>query len=150
VVKTIGDAVMAVFLRPISALRAILNAQQRLAHPTHGAEPLSLKAGIHTGPCVAVTLNDRLDYFGSTVNLASRLEGLSGVYGGVIISPVVRDDPEVAEWLASGALSIGHFDATLKGFEGEHFALWSITPKSPTPEPGRRVERLASVLRQLA
>ena len=34
--------------------------------------PLQLKAGLHTGPCIAVTLNDRLDYFGSTVNLAAR------------------------------------------------------------------------------
>src|SRR6185503_17183727 len=75
-VKTIGDAVMAVFRQPSSALKAMLHAQQRLADPNTG-QPLTLKAGVHVGPCIAVTLNDRLDYFGSTVNLAARLEGQS-------------------------------------------------------------------------
>ena len=70
-VKTIGDAVMAVFRQPASALRAMLHAQQRLAAPTEGMAPLQLKAGLHMGPCIAVTLNDRLDYFGSTVNMAA-------------------------------------------------------------------------------
>ncbi len=58
-VKTIGDAVMAVFRRPVAALRAILKAQQALASPPEGVRPLLLKAGIHVGPCIAVTLNDR-------------------------------------------------------------------------------------------
>src|SRR5207237_10467467 len=61
-VKTIGDAVMAVFRQPSAALKAMLDAQQRLANP-NGAQPLNLKAGLHVGRCVAVTLNDRLDYF---------------------------------------------------------------------------------------
>ncbi|HYX29617.1 MAG TPA: adenylate/guanylate cyclase domain-containing protein, partial [Pyrinomonadaceae bacterium] len=75
-VKTIGDAVMAVFRQSSSALKAMLEAQQRLADPS-SRQPLSLKAGLHVGPCIAVTLNERLDYFGSTVNLAARLEGQS-------------------------------------------------------------------------
>ena len=29
-----------------------------------------LKIGIHHGPCIAVNMNERLDYFGSTVNIA--------------------------------------------------------------------------------
>ena len=33
-----------------------------------------MRVGIHQGPCVAVTANDRLDYFGTTVNIASRVE----------------------------------------------------------------------------
>jgi class 3 adenylate cyclase len=127
VVKTIGDAVMAVFLRPINALHAILKAQRELASPSDGAPPLRLKAGIHTGPCVAVTLNDRLDYFGSTVNLAARLEGLSSAHGGIVISAAVHDDPEIAAWLASGAATAEPFEAELKGFEGERFELWSVT-----------------------
>src|SRR6185437_10449918 len=78
VVKTIGDAVMATFQRPVAALHAVLAAQRALASPAAGARPLRLKAGLHYGPCIAVTLNDRLDYFGSTVNIAARLVGLSG------------------------------------------------------------------------
>ena len=97
-VKTIGDAVMAVFRSPAGAVRAMLHAQQRLASPPEGMQPLSLKAGLHTGPCIAVTLNDRLDYFGSTVNLAARLEGQS-TGDDVVISTAVYSDPEVRELL---------------------------------------------------
>ena len=99
-VKTIGDAVMAVFRRPASALKAMLSAQEMLAAPPQGNAPLTLKAGVHTGPCIAVTLNDRLDYFGSTVNMAARLEGLS-TGNDVIISHALYDDPEVRAFLAS-------------------------------------------------
>ena len=53
-VKTIGDAVMAVFRRPAGALRAILKAQATLADPPDGLRPLMLKVGIHSGPCIAV------------------------------------------------------------------------------------------------
>jgi class 3 adenylate cyclase len=123
VVKTIGDAVMAVFTRPVNALRAIFKARQALAE---GDTPFDLKVGVHTGSCVAVTLNDRLDYFGSTVNIASRLESLSGAHGGVVISAAVHDDPEVAEWLAGGSAAAQRFEAELRGFEGERFELWSL------------------------
>src|SRR5262252_1802472 len=48
-VKTIGDAVMAVFRQPASAVRAMLHAQRALASPPAGMMPLTLKAGMHTG-----------------------------------------------------------------------------------------------------
>lgn len=128
-IKTIGDAVMASFRHPVAALRAMLRAQQALASPPDGARPLLLKAGIHYGPCLAVTLNDRLDYFGSTINIAARLEGLSSG-GNVIISQAVREDPEVAELLAEPANALGAepFKAALKGLEGEQFDLWRVAP----------------------
>ena len=126
-VKTIGDAVMAVFRRPASALRAMLKAQQSLASPPEGTQKLTLKAGLHTGPCIAVTLNDRLDYFGSTVNLAARLEGLSNG-SDVIVSTDVYADPEVQELLANPAndLTAARFEAPLKGFQHESFELWRV------------------------
>jgi class 3 adenylate cyclase len=43
----------------------------------HEPEDLLLKIGIHEGPCLAVTLNDHLDYFGQTVNVAARVQGLA-------------------------------------------------------------------------
>ncbi len=126
-VKTIGDAVMAVFRRPASALRAMLKAQQTLASPPAGMQPLTLKAGLHTGPCIAVTLNDRLDYFGSTVNMAARLESLSNG-NDVIVSTEVRADPEVKELLEDpeGGLVSTRFEVPLKGFTDECFELWRV------------------------
>ena len=38
---------------------------------------LILKIGIHEGSCLAVTLNERQDYFGQTVNIASRVQELA-------------------------------------------------------------------------
>ncbi|HEY0601586.1 MAG TPA: adenylate/guanylate cyclase domain-containing protein, partial [Herpetosiphonaceae bacterium] len=127
-VKTIGDAVMAIFRRPIAALRAITSAQRTLATLAAGDQPFILKAGLHHGPCIAVTLNDRLDYFGTTVNLAARLESLSQG-GDVIVSAAALRDPEVAEWLVDpeARLSVHAFQAQIKGFD-ESVELWRIAP----------------------
>jgi class 3 adenylate cyclase len=125
IVKTIGDAVMAVFRRPVAALIAISQAQKALANPTGATMPLALKAGIHTGPCIAVTLNERLDYFGSTVNLAARLEGLSNGCD-VIISRTMYDDPEVVQLLEEGKFEAMPFDISVKGFDDERFELWRV------------------------
>jgi class 3 adenylate cyclase len=125
-VKTIGDAVMAVFRSPASALRAMLNAQEALAMPRDGSMPLTLKAGLHSGPCIAVTLNDRLDYFGSTVNMAARLEGLS-TGSDVIISDTVFSDAEVRALISpENELQAAPFEMELKGFTQESFKLWRV------------------------
>ena len=83
VVKTIGDAVMASFSDPAQAVRAALAMQaDRICRATTS----SSKLGVHAGPSVVVTLNDRLDYFGSTVNMAARLQGQSAG-GDIVLSP---------------------------------------------------------------
>lgn len=127
IVKTIGDAVMAVFRRPVSALKAILHAQQVLSAPPDGSRPLRLKVGIHYGPCIAVNLNDRLDYFGTTVNMAARLEGLS-TGGDVIITDRIYADPEVKVWLDDPAtgLKLEAFESMLKGFDENSFQLGRV------------------------
>src|SRR5690606_24586050 len=79
VVKTIGDAVMATFPTPDRAVAAALRmreAMQRL-NDERGGEDLLLKIGVHEGPCIAVSMNERQDYFGQTVNIASRVQGLA-------------------------------------------------------------------------
>src|SRR6185503_14888620 len=79
VVKTIGDAVMATFPTPDRAMAAALRMRQamRAFNAEHGREDLLLKIGIHEGPCLAVVLNERQDYFGQTVNIAARVQGLA-------------------------------------------------------------------------
>jgi len=124
IVKTIGDAVMAVFREPAAALRAMQKAQLRLSQ---APQPLQLKVGLHTGPCIAVTLNERLDFFGSTVNLAARLQGLSAG-NDIIISNVVCTDPEVVAWqknLPADKAWVS-FETNLKGFAEDCFTLWRV------------------------
>ena len=121
VVKTIGDAVMAVFRQPLHAFLALQTALARISE--FESDPaLYLKAGIHSGPCIVVTLNERLDYFGTTVNIAARLPGMSSG-GEVVFSDEVASDPEVAKWLAASLTHPAHFAAELKGFD-EPFSLW--------------------------
>jgi class 3 adenylate cyclase len=74
VVKTIGDAVMATFPTPDRAIAAALRMRGALRDLD---EDLLLKIGIHEGPCLAVMLNERQDYFGQTVNIASRVQNLA-------------------------------------------------------------------------
>lgn len=82
VVKTIGDAIMGAFMEPVDALRAAIamhrqldTLNQDLSLPPD--DYLILKAGIDLGPCISVTLNNRLDYFGTTVNTAARVQSTS-------------------------------------------------------------------------
>jgi class 3 adenylate cyclase len=140
IVKTMGDAIMAVFPRPLSAFRAMLHAQQWLARPEayslpagvtvppSSLKPLSLKAGIHQGPCLAITQNERLDYFGTTVNTTARLCGLcTGT--DLVLSRAVREDLEVAAFLTSpeSALLARSEQVTLKGFGDAAFEVWRIS-----------------------
>jgi class 3 adenylate cyclase len=74
VVKTIGDAVMATFPTPDRAMAAAFKMREAVKDLSGD---LLLKIGIHMGPCLAVSLNDRQDYFGQTVNIASRVQGLA-------------------------------------------------------------------------
>ena len=91
VVKTIGDAVMATFATPDQALSAALMMRDgmRALNEQRGHEDLILKIGIHEGPCLAVNLNDRQDYFGQTVNIASRVQNLADSRAIYATEPVV-------------------------------------------------------------
>ncbi len=127
VVKTIGDAVMAVFPTPVAAVRAVIAARQRIAENADQHDhPLSLKIGVHFGPCIGVRLNDQLDYFGSTVNLAARVQGRAGP-NEIVLSSQVRDDPEVRALLADMGddANLDEIIASLKGFDDE-FTLWRL------------------------
>jgi class 3 adenylate cyclase len=84
---------------------------------------------MHSGPCIAVTLNDRLDYFGSVVNIAARLEGQSEG-DDLVVSETVAHDPAVATLLAERAALITPFTAYLKGF-AEPFSLRRVALAAP-------------------
>jgi class 3 adenylate cyclase len=116
VVKTIGDAVMATFIRPEHALAAglrIRGAMEAL-NTQRGTTDLVVKIGIHEGPCLAVMLNERQDYFGQTVNIAARVQGLSTSHAIHITGPVI-DAPAVAAILDKEAIKPIQKQAALRG-----------------------------------
>lgn len=116
VVKTIGDAIMAAFADGRSAVAAGLAIQRAIRSlRADGVDDLSrlVKVGVHVGACYAVTLNDRLDYFGTAVNLAARAQHAAGG-GEVVLTQAALDEgrPE----LERAGLQPVAFDVELKGF----------------------------------
>jgi class 3 adenylate cyclase len=103
-VKTIGDAVMAAFSDPAEAVAAALEVQEEVANfnARTDDEEITIKLGLHGGSCIAVTMNDRLDYFGSIVNTAARLQGQSRG-GDIVLSQSLADDAAVATLIAGRA-----------------------------------------------
>ncbi len=80
IIKTMGDAVMASFLDVSAAFRATARGMDdfRAWQKTIPCgERIGLKIGLHSGPCYVITANGTLDYFGQTVNVAARLQGLA-------------------------------------------------------------------------
>ena len=120
VVKTIGDAVMATFPTPDRAMTAALRMREAMhrLNVTRGREDLMLKIGIHEGPCLAVTLNERQDYFGQTVNIASRVQGLAGSQAIFTTTPVV-ENLQTAAVLAAGGHTPTAQRRTVRGLNHE-------------------------------
>ncbi len=116
VVKTIGDAVMATFIRPEHAIIAGLRIRAAMdtLNAERGTDDLVVKIGIHEGPCLAVMLNERQDYFGQTVNIAARVQGLSTSQAIHITGPVI-DAPAVADILERKAIKPIQKQAALRG-----------------------------------
>ncbi len=116
VVKTIGDAVMATFPSPDRAMAAAIRmrAAMRDLNAERGREDLLLKIGIHEGPCIAVNLNDRQDYFGQTVNIASRVQGLATARDIFATDSVVGDERTSGLLGRSGLVPVAQ-SAALRG-----------------------------------
>jgi class 3 adenylate cyclase len=94
-VKLVGDGVLAVFDAPSAAVRGA----QRFRGAVRRVDPTAtVRAAIHCGPAAAVTLNERLDYFGNsvqgTVELAQEASD-----GEILVSDDVLADPGVQDWL---------------------------------------------------
>ena len=115
VVKTIGDAVMATFPTPDRAMAAALKMREALQNLK---DELLLKIGIHEGPCLAVSLNDRQDYFGRTVNIAARVQGLATSRSIFATSPVVTDR-QASKLLQSNGIAATPEKRSLRGIANQ-------------------------------
>ena len=116
IVKTIGDAVMASFAHPMAAVQAVTRMNQQLQ--LLNEDSLHLKIGLHTGTCIAVELNDQLDYFGRTVNIAARVQGLAGP-GEIVCTSCVYEIDGVPEAIARAGFAVQHAQVPLRGINGD-------------------------------
>ena len=116
VTKTIGDAVMAAFLTSADAVRAALDMREAVdldqLNRDRPQRDFILKIGVHRGASIAVTLNERLDYFGQTVNIAARVQNLADG-DEICITEEVYGAPAVAEIIAP--YLVAKSEAELKG-----------------------------------
>jgi len=102
-VKTMGDAVMGVFIDPAKAFDAAVNAQQQLIRRNKTkpkANKLEMKIGLHIGPMLVVTLNKRLDYFGLTVNTAAHIQD-TALANEIVISKELFDNKHIKRLILS-------------------------------------------------
>ena len=119
VVKTIGDAVMATFPTPNRAVAAALRMREAMRDLNDGrSEDLLLKIGIHEGPCLAVVLNDRQDYFGTTVNIAARVQALANSRT-ILATRSVVTDPQASALLETSGLKPVSQHRALRGIADE-------------------------------
>jgi class 3 adenylate cyclase len=126
VVKTIGDAVMATFPTPNRAVAAALRMREAMRDLNDGSsrEDLLLKIGIHEGPCLAVVLNDRQDYFGTTVNIAARVQALADSRT-ILATRSVVTDPQASALLESSGLKLAAQNRALRGI-ADQVAVYEI------------------------
>lgn len=133
VVKTIGDAIMAAFFVPERALRAALAMQVAFAAWRDGlglAAPPGLRVGLHAGPALVVHSDTAgLDYFGRTVNIAARAQGVAE--GDEIVwTEEVQRDAGVQRLLAARGLRPIPAEVALKGLHGLA-RLWRVDARGP-------------------
>jgi len=120
IVKTMGDAIMATFSRPLDGFLAALEMLKQIEQlnqewQTVGYQ-IGLKIGLNEGPALAVVNDERIDYFGQSVNIAARVQGLA-TSGEIWISQSILDSPGVKTRLNEQGYQTKQHSAILKGVE---------------------------------
>jgi adenylate cyclase len=131
VVKTMGDAVMAVFNSPEDATRAALEIQSGFSEflgtvAQDGDVVMDLKIGLHHGPALVVNSNDRLDYFGRTVNIASRVAS-TAPQGYFVMTGDMWEFASVQRLLIEAQADLTRIETVLRGVD-QKFALVQVKP----------------------
>lgn len=129
VIKTMGDAVMASFVTPAQAVAAAIEAVEQ-TEARHRDHQIGVKLGVHEGPCLAVRANERLDFFGTTVNLAARLQGQAGA-GELVLVRELAEHPAIVEALDDAPRRA--LTAQLKGIaEAQALVAIDLRRRAPT------------------
>lgn len=140
-VKTISDEVMAAFPNPLDAVQASWEMMLDLWEVPYGEDRSELKIGIHTGPALVVKSNGALDFFGRTVNVATKLQDLASAKE-IWVSMAVYSYPGVADFLQNLGSEVVQHIITLKGDDQK-----SIAYQCPLPlkEPPRLEEEILTM-----
>jgi len=162
--KYMGDAIMAFWNAPLDdisheahACEAALTMQESLeilneerrreADPTQWAAPLRIGIGLNTGVCVVGNFGSDLHFnysvLGDTVNLASRLEGLTKQYG---VSIIVGEKTAQAVRSRFAVLELDHLQVRGKQEPERIFALLGRADMASDPDFVGLLERNDAML----
>ncbi|HEY4002273.1 MAG TPA: DUF5939 domain-containing protein, partial [Candidatus Xenobia bacterium] len=116
IIKTMGDAIMAAFSTPVDAVEAAIDmlAAMDELNRTSSQDVLGLKIGLHEGPAVAINADQRVDYFGQTVNIAARVQALADA-GEIVMTDTLYRSVGVANILGRLDAVRSEMEAELKG-----------------------------------
>ena len=130
VIKTMGDAVMAAFPSGndgTAAAIAMMAAMRELAGG-HRRDDVGLKVGLHAGPALAINAGQTLDYFGQTVNIAARVQGLADA-GEICLTSALNDNAQIPALLTRSGFNGRPELARLKGVSAkEQIFRYRIAP----------------------
>jgi class 3 adenylate cyclase len=128
VIKTMGDAIMASFSSPLEGFNAALDMLQAINQLNHKIKDsnykLGIKIGINSGPALAVLADERLDYFGQSVNIAARVQALADE-GEIWITDSVFQTPNIDHYILEQGYSYQKRYARLKGV-GQEATVYKI------------------------
>ncbi|EKO61955.1 adenylate/guanylate cyclase catalytic domain protein [Leptospira kirschneri str. H2] len=116
VVKTIGDSVMASFSSPLDSLLASIELQK--VFQVTPENRIQIRISIHSGQCLAVNLNSNIDYFGNTVNYASKLQAITDA-GEIAFSEAIFRDEEIRNHLKTSGMKVKKVPFKLPWFQAE-------------------------------
>lgn len=135
-IKTMGDAIMAAFSDGRDAVAAAIELQTGVAAFNEGRDDggVVLKIGVHQGACIAVTADGKLDYFGSMVNMAARLQGESAGGDIVLSSPLAEAVGPDALNAPDGRFVPKQESGILRGFD-HPVPFWRLTQPDNLPAP---------------
>jgi class 3 adenylate cyclase len=151
IIKTMGDGVMCAFHCLDDALATAIELQAQVTAwcQEQGIDPaLALKVGVHHGPAIAMTANDRLDYFGRTVNLAARVASQSRG-GDVVVLREVLDRAGPSLFTGRDGLSREPFTARLRGLaQDQRLVRITVRPAARGAATAARQEAAAAAHRR--
>ncbi|HEY0133398.1 MAG TPA: adenylate/guanylate cyclase domain-containing protein, partial [Nannocystis sp.] len=145
--KYIGDAIMAIFLRPVEAVDAavaLLGALRdfNAGRLRDGQSTLGIGIGIHHGMMSFGILGEQQRMqstaIADAVNVAARIEGLTRCYGaGILLSEAAR-----GQLASDGSRAYRFIDHVQLRGRREELLVWEALAPLEIPEHGARVEQL--------
>lgn len=140
IVKTLGDAALMSFARPLDAYRTGI-ALVRALDGADPALPLQARVTVNRGPCLAVNLNSGIDYFGQTVNVVAKLQEYAGAGDLVLTESMVRDEALGNHFRDRGIRETPPLEAEVRGIGKVPYWKVRIRKKNPNGNPSPAAPR---------